>query len=107
MLDNNGVHPITYTAKTAQKAYKEAEQAFKFELEEPQKVVDYFGVKLVVHKNVKAIATDSDLRIFAFDSTPTEAGDLWMNTDGDTTVLVGKMACAPNTDWWKESLIEV
>jgi hypothetical protein len=38
MLDNNGVHPITYTAKTAQKAYKDTEQAFKFELEEPQKV---------------------------------------------------------------------
>lgn len=83
----------------------------KLELEQPQKVVDYFGLELVVPDEKLFIATQPDGEVYMFLGRKPSAFEeckAWVDTYYSSQCFeIGKIKTMPHPNWWRESLVEV
>jgi hypothetical protein len=78
----------------------------ELKLESPQKVVDYFGLKLVVPNGSGFIATDKDLTVCWFEEQPSKQIVSWFNQCYTSACELGKLKTATG-DFWENSLMEI
>jgi len=81
-------------------------QEFKFELEEPQTVVKYIGIKLMVPNGKGWLTVNCEDQIYWHEHRPDRTNLFWYQKSG-RYVFIGTLKDTPHKDWWKDSLMEV